>query len=65
MTIKRSAQQGQNTRSGRHIRQSTALPADSGTGHDLTGAGALLPQIAAEVLIADKAYDADEISDEG
>jgi transposase len=28
--------------------------------HDLTGADALLPQMAAEVLIADKAYDADE-----
>src|SRR5215471_2994079 len=27
--------------------------------HDLTGADALLPQMAAEVLIADKAYDAD------
>jgi transposase len=31
-----------------------------GQAHDLTGADALLPQIAAEVLIADKAYDADE-----
>ena len=32
----------------------------AGQAHDLTGADALLPQIAAEVLIADKAYDADE-----
>ena len=31
-----------------------------GQAHDLTGADALLPQMAAEVLIADKAYDADE-----
>ena len=31
-----------------------------GQAHDLIGADALLPQIAAEVLIADKAYDADE-----
>ena len=30
-----------------------------GQAHDLIGADALLPQIAAEVLIADKAYDAD------
>jgi hypothetical protein len=30
-----------------------------GQAHDLTGADALLPQMAAEVLIADKAYDAD------
>ena len=29
-----------------------------GQAHDLTGADALLPQMAAEVLIADKAYDA-------
>ena len=28
--------------------------------HDLSGADALLPQMAAAVLIADKAYDADE-----
>jgi transposase len=28
--------------------------------HDLTGADALLPQMASDVLIADKAYDADE-----
>ena len=28
--------------------------------HDLIGADALLPQMAADVLIADKAYDADE-----
>ena len=28
--------------------------------HDLAGADALLPQIAANVVIADKAYDADE-----
>jgi transposase len=28
--------------------------------HDLTGADALLPQMASHVLIADKAYDADE-----
>jgi transposase len=32
----------------------------AGQVHDLTGADALLPQMAAEVLIADKAYDADE-----
>ena len=32
----------------------------AGQAHDLTGADALLPQMAAEVLIADKAYDADE-----
>jgi len=32
----------------------------AGQTHDLTGADALLPQMAAEVLIADKAYDADE-----
>src|SRR5215472_11503755 len=31
-----------------------------GQAHDLIGADALLPQMAAEVLIADKAYDADE-----
>ena len=31
-----------------------------GQAHDLTGADALLPQMAAEVLIADKAYDADD-----
>jgi len=31
-----------------------------GQAHGLTGANALLPQMAAEVLIADKAYDADE-----
>jgi IS5 family transposase len=31
----------------------------SGQAHDLTGADALLPHMAAEVLIADKAYDAD------
>jgi transposase len=30
-----------------------------GQAHDLIGADALLPQMAAEVLIADKAYDAD------
>ena len=30
-----------------------------GQAHDLTGADALLPQMDAEVLIADKAYDAD------
>ena len=28
--------------------------------HDLVGADALLPQIAADVLIADKAFDADD-----
>ena len=31
-----------------------------GQAHDLIGADALLPQMAAAVLIADKAYDADE-----
>ena len=31
-----------------------------GQTHDLTGADALLPQMAAAVLIADKAYDADD-----
>ena len=31
-----------------------------GQAHDLIGADALLPQMAAEVLIADTAYDADE-----
>ena len=31
-----------------------------GQAHDLTGADALLPEMAAEVLIADKAYDADD-----
>ena len=31
-----------------------------GQTHDLTGADALLPQMAAEVLITDKAYDADD-----
>ena len=31
-----------------------------GQAHDLTGADALVPQMAAEVLIADKAYDADD-----
>jgi transposase len=31
-----------------------------GQAHDLIGADALLPQMAAEVLIANKAYDADE-----
>ena len=31
-----------------------------GQAHDLIGADALLPQMAAEVLISDKAYDADE-----
>ena len=31
-----------------------------GQAHDLIGADALLPQMAAEVLIADKAYDADD-----
>jgi transposase len=31
-----------------------------GQAHDLTGADALLPQMAAEVLIADKAYDVDD-----
>jgi transposase len=31
-----------------------------GQAHDLAGADALLPQMAAEVLIADKAYDADD-----
>jgi transposase len=31
-----------------------------GQAHDLIGADALLPQMAAEVLIADKADDADE-----
>jgi transposase len=30
-----------------------------GEAHDLVGADALLPQMAAEVLIADKAFDAD------
>lgn len=30
-----------------------------GQAHDLTGADALLPQMAADLLIADKAYDAD------
>lgn len=30
-----------------------------GQAHDLSGADALLPQMAADVLIADKAYDAD------
>ena len=32
----------------------------AGQVHDLAGADALLPQIAAPILIADKAYDADE-----
>ena len=32
----------------------------AGQVHDLVGADALLPQIAAPTLIADKAYDADE-----
>jgi hypothetical protein len=32
----------------------------TGQAHDLTGADALLPQMAAEVLISDKAYDADD-----
>jgi transposase len=32
----------------------------AGQAHDLAGADALLPQIAAPTLIADKAYDADE-----
>jgi transposase len=32
----------------------------AGQAHDLTGADALLPQMTAAVLIADKAYDADE-----
>lgn len=31
-----------------------------GQAHDLSGADALLPQMAADVLIADKAYDADQ-----
>jgi transposase len=31
-----------------------------GQAHDLVGADALLPQMAAELLIADKAFDADE-----
>ena len=31
-----------------------------GQAHDLTGADALLPQMAAGLLIADKAYDADQ-----
>ena len=31
-----------------------------GQAHDLIGADALLPQMAAAVLIVDKAYDADE-----
>ena len=31
-----------------------------GQAHDLTGADALLPQMAAELLIADEAYDADD-----
>ena len=34
-----------------------------GQAHDLFGADALLPQMAAEVLIADKAYDADDVWD--
>lgn len=32
----------------------------AGQAHDLVGADALLPEIAADTLIADKAYDADE-----
>ena len=31
-----------------------------GQGHDLVGADALLPQMTADPLLADKAYDADE-----
>ena len=31
-----------------------------GQAHDLQGADALLPDMAAEVLLADKAFDADE-----
>jgi transposase len=31
-----------------------------GQAHDLQGADALLPQVRADIIIADKAYDADE-----
>ena len=31
-----------------------------GQAHDLQGADALLPQVEADIIIADKAYDADE-----
>jgi transposase len=37
-----------------------AFKLTAGQEHDLVGADALLPQIAANTLIADKAYDADE-----
>jgi transposase len=37
-----------------------AFKLTAGQVHDLVGADALLPQIAAPILIADKAYDADE-----
>ncbi len=37
-----------------------AIKLTAGQEHDLVGADALLPQIAADTLIADKAYDADE-----
>ena len=37
-----------------------AFKLTAGQAHDLVGADALLPQIAANTLIADKAYDADE-----
>jgi transposase len=37
-----------------------AIKLTAGQEHDLVGADALLPQITADTLIADKAYDADE-----
>jgi len=33
---------------------------DAGQAHDLQGSDALLPDMAAETLLADKAFDADE-----
>ncbi|MBV8337234.1 MAG: hypothetical protein JO358_17705 [Alphaproteobacteria bacterium] len=48
--------------SGRHEGPRSCRPflLTPGQAHDLTGAEALLPQMAAEVLIADKAYDVDD-----
>ena len=37
----------------------TGFPLTPGQAHDLEGADALLPELAADALIADKAYDAE------
>jgi len=44
----------------RCVGQSAGLHPDAGPSHDLEGADALLPDMTAETLLADKAFDADE-----